>query len=392
MGLRLLTVARTLPPHIRGGMEEASWNLARALARKGSEVTIVTTAFDDRPHTWEQDGVVVHEIAYVPRRLRDRPRYRWWPYFARAASRFAQAAGLAPDLVHSHSAYLAGFLKEDIRPPLVATIHGTPMGDYLGGAREKLIKQVGRAHPRVVVSRLAVSVATWRVASQLRQIDRIVAVSRFVADMLPGIPPDDPRVSIIPNGIDPDQFPMVDTSHARRALGLPEDESILLFLGRVEEYKGVRSLVDALARFKGARLVVAGEGPFLDPLRAHLRGHPAADRVQILGKVPDTMRPVLYAAANLFCLPSTYEGQPITLLEALAMGTPVATTKAWLPEELHPYAAINPNLERMLEQGLALSERLDRSHIREAILTQFTWDQVAQRYLTLFQSLLDEST
>lgn len=387
MGLSVLSVCRTLPVHVRGGMEEASWNLARALARSGATVTVLTTSFDHIPREWTADGVAVHELAYVPERLRSRPTYRWWPHFAAAAHAFARDAGLRPDVVHSQSLYVRGFLADRPRPPVVATLHGTPMGDYLGGAREKLVREVGRWHPRFFLQYGAVHLAHRRVARELRRLDGIVAVSSDLAGRLPGVRAGDPRLAVIPNGIDPEQFPWVDREEAREALGLPAEGSLLLFLGRVEEYKGVGRLVDALARFPDLRLVIAGDGPYLPTLRDRLRHDPSADRVHLLGKIEDSRRPFAYAAANLSCLPSRMEGQPVSLLESLAMGTPVMTTRPWLPDELRPYAAIDEDVARGIAAGLSLAERVDRKSVREAVLGRFTWDRVAQRYLAFFGEL-----
>ena len=387
MALSVVSLCRTLPIHIRGGMEEASWNLARALARAGAQVTVLTTSVDHTPREWTADGVAVHELAYVPRRLRGKARYRWWPHFARAAHAYARGAGLKPDVVHSQSLYAAGFLRDRPRPPVVATVHGTPMGDYLGGSRDKLVQEVGRWHPRVLLQYGAVRLADRRAARELRGLDAIVAGSAVVAATLPGVRPGDPRVVLIPNGIDATQFPWIPREQAREALGLPRESRILLFLGRVEEYKGVGRLVDVLGRFPDARLVVAGEGGYLAALRERLRHDAAADRVRLLGPIDDAQRPLAYAAADLLCLPSRIEGQPVTLLEAMAMGTPVMTTRPWLPAELLPYASVGEDVEAAVAGGLALSARTDRRVVREAVLDAFTWDQVARRYLDLFGRL-----
>lgn len=390
MDLSVLTLARTLPMHVRGGMEEATWQLAKALARIGVRPTVLTTAVDHRSRTWTQDGVDVHEVGYVPERLRSKPWYRWWPRFGDGAATYADRLPFSPDIVHSQSFYANGILDRPSRPPVVLTVHGTAAGDYRSGAREKLIRDAGRLHPRRILQRIAVERATRRERRQLHAADSLVAVSNAVVDLLPQSVRTDRRLRTIPNGIDPSQFPAVAQAEARDHLSLPADRRILLFLGRVEEYKGVGRLLDALPQFPDTLLVVAGKGPYLEHLRAKVRIHPAKDRVRVLGPVADSERPFLYAAADLLCLPSAYEGQPVSLLEALAMGTPVAVSQNWLPAELRRYAAIHPDCARMIAEGLQLAGRLKPADVRAAVVSEFTWDHVAREYGQLFRSLLEE--
>ena len=162
-------------------------------------------------------------------------------------------------------------------------------------------------------------------------------------------------------------------------------------MGRVDEYKGPRLLLDVLRHIPDALLVVAGDGPYLDALRTSLPGHPAEYRVRILGRIPNSVRPVLYAAADLFCLPSRSEGQPVSLIESMAMGTPVGTTKPWVPDSLRPFATIDQDVERMVRSGLALSEQVDRTELRRKVLSEFTWDSIARAYREVFERVISRS-
>ena len=387
MPLSVLTLARTLPTHVMGGLEESSWNLARSLARLGVKETVLTTSFSGRTVVRQEDGIDIHELAYVPERLRKKPIYRWWPYFSKAAASYARNVGLTADVIHTQSLYAYGFLRVRSRPPILATVHGTPRGDYYGGAKTKLINEVGVLHPRILYQYFAVLRATHRVKKHLHGVDAIVPVSRNVAEALPGISRDDPRVVIIPNGIDPDDFPWIERSEARASLGLPTAGTVLLYVGRIEESKGVGLLLRAIRAMPEATLLVAGTGPYLGSFRALSAVDPAGPRVRIMGPVRRE-RFLLYSAADLFCLPSRNEGQPVSLLEAMAMGTPVATTRPWLPTELLPFAAIGTDTEQVIRAGLKLSESVDRLGLRRLVLDRFNWNRQAQEYLKLFQNLV----
>lgn len=392
--LRILTVARTLPHQIQGGMEESAWNLARALSRAGAQVTVLTSSLDHEDRRWTRDGVDVHEIAYVPRRLRSKPQHRWWRHFGAAAARYAKREGLLDetDVVHAHSSYGGSFLGLRPRPPVVASIHGTAWGDYVRGSRERLRREVGAFHPRRLLQLAAVLFDEARMRRQLSRLDAVVAVGPLLVEQLGGIGEDDPRLRVISNGVDPDAFPAIDRRRAREELGLPLEDPIVLYLGRLEAYKGVLALHEAVAGQPPAHLVLAGEGTLLEELQRRVRLHPGASRIHVVGRVDASERARLYAAADLFCLPSAQEGQPVTLLESLAMGTPVATTRPWLPQTLHPFAVFGGDVGRLVRDGLALSRAVRPEETRNTVLGGFTWDHVAEEYLTLFRALVEART
>src|SRR5207247_5080537 len=70
MTLSVLTLARTLPSQITGGLEESSWNLARSLSSLGVEETILITSFRRQRALRKEDGVTVHQLGHVPSRFR----------------------------------------------------------------------------------------------------------------------------------------------------------------------------------------------------------------------------------------------------------------------------------------------------------------------------------
>lgn len=389
--LSILTVARTLPWHVRGGMEEVTWKLARALADRGHELTVLTTAMDHEPATYERDGIEIHEIAYVPSWAQDWPTYRWWRFFGNAAADRADELGLDPDVVHCQSFYANGFLDRDPRPPVAATLHGTVYHhDYLGGAREKLIEEKGRWHPRRLLQWLDVRWRSWRENRQLAELDAIVPVSRVVVDMLETVPDDDPRVTVIPNGIDPDEFAIVAPEEARERLSIPASQTVVLYLGRMDRSKGIERLLDVAERVD-ARLHVAGDGPDLAWFREEVRARGLEEEVAVHGRVSDGTRNQLYAAADLFCLPSLTEAFGMVLLEAMIEGTPAAIRRPWLPDDLLAYTVVDDDPVEGVREGLALAEELDPVEIRATVEANYTWEAIAERYERLFADLVDGS-
>ncbi len=151
---------------------------------------------------------------------------------------------------------------------------------------------------------------------------RVIANSAMVREEIveaSGYPAE--RIEVVYNGVPLERFRLTSESRAatRRRLNLGEEEVALLFVGSGWERKGLRQAVEALGKLadKTLRLLVAGRG---DAAKY------AGPGVQFLDEVDDV--PALYAAADLFVLPTLYDPFSNACLEALASGLPVITTTA----------------------------------------------------------------
>ena len=126
------------------------------------------------------------------------------------------------------------------------------------------------------------------------------------------------RMVVIPNAV-----ALPDRRAPRRTA--PGDEGTVLAVGRLEHQKGfdllVRAFAQAARQHAGWRLAIAGEGSQRRALEAEAASCGVADRVRLLGRQADIWS--VYAAADVFALPSRFEGFPNALLEAMAAGLPV---------------------------------------------------------------------
>jgi glycosyltransferase involved in cell wall biosynthesis len=114
---------------------------------------------------------------------------------------------------------------------------------------------------------------------------------------------------------------------SRPELGLPEDEPVILWAGRLDPVKGFEQMLAAFAavcRERPARFVLAGEGAYRPVVERLIRDHGLSDRVLLLGQRPDV--PSLLKIADVFLFCSRTEGLPNALLEAMAAGLPVVAT------------------------------------------------------------------
>jgi glycosyltransferase involved in cell wall biosynthesis len=162
--------------------------------------------------------------------------------------------------------------------------------------------------------------------------DRAIAVSESTRQFLVRerhVPAE--RVRLIWNGAPLDEFAPVGRGiglAVRKELGLPAEAVVVGTVGRLNEQKGHRYLVDAAARLLSSgqpvRVLVVGDGDRLEALRSQARGLGVADRIVFAGHRQDI--PAILAAIDVLCISSTYEGTPLALFEAMAAGKPIVST------------------------------------------------------------------
>ncbi len=135
---------------------------------------------------------------------------------------------------------------------------------------------------------------------------------------------------VVPYGIDAARFastPAVRAS-AARLRDAADGRPIVFALGRHVYYKGFETLIDAMADVD-ALLLLGGEGPLGDALRARAVALPHRDRVRFVGRIDDEMLPAYYHASSIYCLPSlaTSEAFGLVQVEAMASGRPIVNCR-----------------------------------------------------------------
>ncbi|WP_276258693.1 glycosyltransferase family 4 protein [Haloglomus litoreum] len=356
-----------------GGGERHTEHLARALARRGHDVTVFTDEPRDR-----RDGIDDLDVRTYPspRGLKLNPVTELG--LARAARVDAEACDVL--LLTDESA----FRGVDFDVPTAMVFHLVWHG------------WLARAGVRGVLGKpqaLAYAALERRIA---RRADRVVAISGNVRDDIARIgrlrgpnPAADGRLVPIPNGVDTGRF--------HPDAGASDDGGPIRvhFQGRLVEQKRPGRLVDAVAASNGDwRLTVGGDGPLREDLEQRVRRAGVGDRVEFLGYVPDADLPARYAASDLFVLPSAYEGMPLTVLEALASGTLVVASPRAATDVVDDTVGrvVEPSpdaLARTLDDLARDSGALEAmgARARERALA-YDWSQVAVQYEALFEGLV----
>jgi glycosyltransferase involved in cell wall biosynthesis len=211
-----------------------------------------------------------------------------------------------------------------------------------------------------------------------RRARRIVTVSEFSRRELAELLEVDPaRLSVVPGGVDERFSPDADAAGARRALGLARP--YVLCVASQTARKNLAALVPAARALAadGVELAVAGGH------RPQFAAEQGLGGLRLLGHVDDALLPGLYAGAEAFALPSLYEGFGLPVLEAMASGVPVLTTRAGALPEVAGGAArlVEDPAAFAAELPALLADRAQRERRRAAGLeraARFSWDRTAR--------------
>lgn len=210
------------------------------------------------------------------------------------------------------------------------------------------------------------------------------------------------RIVTIYNAIMPFDVTHIDRNLIRQKLGLQKDEVFFLAVGRLVYEKGHEFLIEAMSMVAkedtSAVAGICGAGQLHNQLQAQIETLNLQDKVRLLGQW-DSIHDIL-AAADVFVLPSRWEGLPMALLEGMMAGLPVIATRVeGVDEVVQPgeHGLLVP-LESPAELAQAILQLLrspaDRKRMgkaaRERVLSSYTTDRMCEAYLQVIERGLGE--
>jgi glycosyltransferase involved in cell wall biosynthesis len=293
-----------------------------------------------------------------------------------------------PQVVHTHKAK-AGALGRLVAflcrvPVRIHTFHGHVLRGYFGAAKSTFYRVLERALARLSTQLV---VPSARLGEELADDFRVAPRDRF---------------EVIPLGFDlaPFTFSSQLRGELRQELGVGDDQRLVGIVGRMVPVKDHATFVAAADRLAQrrpeVRLVFVGGGEQLEAIRADVDRRGLTARCHFLGWRRDLHR--IYADLDLVVLSSINEGTPVSLIEAMAAGTPVvATAVGGVPDVLQGGqrgGLVPPGdpaaLAEAMEAGLSPAARDRAAQLRSAIFEEYGASRLCRQLETLYLRLLDQ--
>ncbi|WP_432741263.1 glycosyltransferase family 4 protein [Methylobacter sp. G7] len=351
-------------PGVQGGVETHAEHLCPLLVEMGCRVTVLARS----PYQPTEIGRDWKGIKFVSLWI---PKSKGLEAIIHTFLGVLYAAIKRPDILHIQA------IGPAIMTPLarllglrvVVTHHGPDYDRQKWGRFARLILQLGER---------------WG----MRCSNGRIVISKVIADLVRG--KHGVKSVLIPNGVVLPQLP--DSLAALEHFDLERGRYVLLVSRLVQEKRHL----DLIAAFQQAnlpdwKLVIVGGADHPDPYQREVLKKAAEAGIVMTGFQRGLALQELYAHAGLFVLPSSHEGLPIALLEALSYGLPVlasdipANLEVCLPAERYfPLGNTKALAERIT---LLSNERLtleEREHIRAWVTQRYNWRNIAEKTLTLY--------
>lgn len=382
--MHVLMVSDVYFPRVNG-VSTSIATFRAALSRCGVESTLVVPAY---PGTdGNADGILRVPARAVPLDPEDR------------VMRWRTLTGLAPllarrrvDLVHIQTPFVAHYaglrLARALGVPALATYH-TLFEEYL----HHYVPLVPRPWTRSLVRSFS--------RGQCNALDAVVVPSSPIRERLAAYGVTTP-MHVLPTGMPEAAFVAGDGAAFRARHGIAADRPVALFVGRVAHEKNIGFLLKAVDHARRtlpeALLIVAGDGPARDALRAQAARLELADNVLFLGYLDRHGElPGCYAAADLFVFASRTETQGLVLLEAMAAGTPLlALAEMGTRDILEPAASAHIGPDDVAAFGARMAQLLAdraalaaRGEAARADARRWSAQAMGERLAGLYGELLD---
>jgi glycosyltransferase involved in cell wall biosynthesis len=378
-----------------GGPVRAIYELTHRLVQRGHEVTVYTTDALDASHradagVHELEGVIVHRFPNWSNTLA-------WNrlFFPRGFRRSVKQTVSQFNIAHLNE--FRTVQNAEVLPLLRR--HRLP---YVIMPQGSLPAELGRtAFKRVYDSLVG--------ASLLKQAARLHALNEMERDQYVALGLAPNRIWVSPNGIDVSAFDLedVDVPAFKRQHNIPEGRPVVGFLARLNHIKAPEFLVDAFADVLQALpdailMLVGPDDGVKSEIQEQIRRLGIGDMVRFVGYIGDQRaKAAAYRASDVYVLPSRYEIQGITLLEALLNRVPTITTdRCGLSSGLAAAGAAHVvpfgDVPALAEQILwvlnnSAEARREAEQGRSFVVKHFDWEVLTDEWCDVYRSCIEES-
>ncbi len=367
-----------------GGAESNSLALAKSLVKNGHKVTVLTT--DSNNKDWPSEEV--YEGINIRRFRKLNKQY----YLGFTPGLFWGLMSAKFDILHVHGFGFIWFdfilkFKRFFNPKLI--IVNTPHGPFMANQQYSLPKKILRSI-YIFIQRFYLN-WLYKVVFQVNPVQYKWITQYGISQN---------KIKFLPNGIAPSYFDKVVKDSYLTEYKLAKKQ-VITYIGRFEKYKGVHDIISVMPKllltYKNLKLVAMGnEGAYLADIRELISELKLEKSVEILIKPDDETVKGILSVSKIYILPSSWEAFGISILEAMARGNAIVTTRTeggeFLIKEdengyLFDYNDQN-ELYNFIDKLLAdkeLIKRISEANILKA--KEFIWDKITDDYLKMLLDL-----
>lgn len=351
--MKIAQVCPRYSPYI-GGVETHVAEISKRLVLKDNDVTVITTDPSGKlPRTDIIDGVKVLRF----------PSFAPGDAYYLSSSLYSYLKHHGDyDIVHAHGyhAFPAFLASMASRSKLVFTPHYHGKGHtWLRDLLHKPYKLLG--------------------GRIFHKAERVICVSEYEKSLVTrDFPVSVKKTVVIPNGVNRQEFLSL-TPYQK-------DMKVLLYVGRLEEYKGVQYAIKALPYLEGYRLVIIGKGPYKEKLIQLGQEEGVAGRVTFLEGLTREELLRWYATADVFIMLSRFEAYGITVAEALSSGKPCVVARSSALTEFIDGAScrgvdLPVDCRRLADE--ILSSKSGRGYSKKVL----DWDDVSDSLIRVYREV-----
>ena len=371
--------------YMHGGAEVVAYHLAINMAKRGHKITIFTTSID-RKNSIEKKGNITI--------------YRYAKNFRVGRSNISLGLFYKPekyqlDIIHAHLSVkidgLTALLHAKRRKiPLIVT-HHADTNIYKG-----FIHKI----------RIVYFFSSYVIKKSFSYADVIISPSEYYIDESRFLGKYRNKIVVIPNGINIEDFDISSSKEeCREKLGLAIDNNIILFVGNLTPYKGPSVLVKAMQiiskEVPDTELVFVGSGKMRSELEKLAEKIGIKNHLKFGGFIEESLKPLYYKAADIFCLPSTMSTEvfPIVLLEASVSGLPMVvsdlnTFKCIIEDGYNGLFTKRGDAKNLADAIIYLLQNGDvreemRKNARKKV-EDYSWEKIAKETEKVYERVIEQ--
>jgi D-inositol-3-phosphate glycosyltransferase len=375
-----------------GGMNIYIKNLAAELIKQGHSVDIFTCSHEDDEHCRLDIPAgnvnLIHIQAEDFATISESNLDEHVSMLARSIIAYGISHDLHYDIVHSHY-WLSGMVGDKLKN--VWSIPHVTMFHTLGEIKNET--GLGKVEPqyRIIREKAIIDSCDLIIASTGKEKNALV--DKYSAD------PD--KISVIPCGVNPEQFKPFNKQLAREICGTGS-RNTMLFVGRADPVKGLDNLLEAISMLKHRDdfqlIIIGGDDSSMAGVKETISASGKYDiegKIHLVGPVPNDRMYLYYNAADFCVIPSYYESFSLVALEAVACGIPILATDVGDVKDISRHCALcriissnNPQLLASNIDGLFDSIEKNADQKPYSLPCQYTWGRITEKIVDCYFTLI----